>query len=91
MFTADIIDANEAVRIGLAEYAVPLAGFEKAIEDIAARIVANSPFSHAGNKRLLESTDGLTLADGVRWEVSDNPGVGPDMLDRIDAFTRRPR
>src|SRR3546814_9302667 len=29
MFTADIIDANEAVRIGLAEYNVPLEGFEQ--------------------------------------------------------------
>src|SRR3546814_7606151 len=38
MFTADIIDANEAVRIGLAEYNVPLEGFEQEIESLADRI-----------------------------------------------------
>src|SRR3546814_17564903 len=42
MFTADIIDANEAVRIGLAEYNVPLEGFEQEIESLADRIVAHS-------------------------------------------------
>src|SRR3546814_10061214 len=62
MFTADIIDANEAVRIGLAEYNVPLEGFEQEIESLADRIVANSCFSHAENKRLLDASEGLTLA-----------------------------
>jgi enoyl-CoA hydratase len=77
------------VRIGLAEYAVPLAAFDDAIEDFVARIVANSPFSHAGNKRLLESMGGLPLEVGLRWEVSEHPGVGPDMQDRIEALTQR--
>ncbi len=50
MFTADMIDAAEAVRIGLAEYAVPLADFDAEIEALAGRILANSSFSHAANK-----------------------------------------
>lgn len=87
MFTADMIGAEEAVRIGLADYAVPLADFDAEIERLATRIVANSAFSHAANKRLLEATDGDPLDAGLQWEVLENEGVGPDMRERIAAFT----
>lgn len=86
MFTADIIDANEAVRIGLAEYNVPLEAFDQEIESVASRIAANSCFSHAENKRLLEASDGLSLAAGLHWETAESPAVGPDMLERIASF-----
>lgn len=87
MFTADMINAEEAVRIGLAEYAVPLAEFDAEIEALAQKIVANSGFSHAANKRLLEATDGGPLDAGLQWEVMESEGHGPDMHDRIAAFT----
>ncbi len=89
MFTADMIDAAEAVRIGLAEYAVPLETFEAEIEQLAGRIVANSGFSHRANKRLLEATDGGPLDAGLQWEVMETEGRGPDMRERIAAFTQR--
>ena len=89
MFTADMIDAVEAVRIGLAEYAVPLGSFEAEIAQLAGRIVANSGFSHRANKRLLEATDGGPLDAGLQWEVMESEGRGPDMRERIAAFTQR--
>ena len=91
MFTADMIDAAEAVRIGLAEYAVPAGRFDAEIEALAGRITANSPFSHAANKRLLEATDGDPLDAGLQWEVLETAGHGPDAQERIAAFTRRDR
>jgi enoyl-CoA hydratase len=87
MFTADMIDAAEAVRIGLAEYAVP--DLDKEIEELATRIAAQSPFSHAANKRLLDATDGRPLDAGLQWEVLEGAGRGPDAAERIAAFTRR--
>jgi enoyl-CoA hydratase/carnithine racemase len=89
MFTADMIDAAEAVRIGLAEYVVPAADFDAEIESLATRILANSPHSHAANKRLLEATDGGPLDAGLQWEVMENEGSGPDARERIAAFTKR--
>jgi enoyl-CoA hydratase/carnithine racemase len=89
MFTADMIDAAEAVRIGLAEYAVPIANFDAEIEALAGRILANSAFSHAANKRLLEATDAGPLDAGLQWEVMENEGSGPDMRERIAAFAKR--
>jgi enoyl-CoA hydratase/carnithine racemase len=91
MFTADMIDAAEAVRIGLAEYSVPLAEFDAEIEALARRIVQNSAFSHAANKRLLEATNGLPVDAGLQWEVMENEGVGPDMRERVSAFLARSR
>lgn len=87
MFTADMIDAEEAVRIGLAEYVVPQERLEAEIESLAGRIAANSGFSHAANKRLLDATDGWTLDEGLQWEVEKCEGHGPDMNERIAAFT----
>ncbi len=87
MFTADMFDAAEALRIGLAESVVPLAEFDAHIEGLATRIAANSGFSHAANKRLLDVSDGLAMDAGLIWEVMENEGVGPDMQERIGAFT----
>ncbi len=89
MFTADMIDADEAVRIGLAEYAVPLEQFDDEIAELAQKIVSNSAFSHAANKRLLEATDAGPLDAGLQWEVMETEGHGPDMHDRISAFIKK--
>lgn len=91
MFTAEMIHAQEAQRIGLAEIVVPDAEFETAIEELARKILANSPFSHAANKRLLEATDARDMDSGLQWEILNNEGVGPDMQARISAFTNKGR
>ncbi len=89
MFTAAMFDAAEAVRIGLAEYAVPLERFDAEIEALARSITANSSFSHAANKRLLEATDARPMDAGLQWEVLECEGVGPDMQQRIAAFAAK--
>ncbi len=89
MFTAEMIGAGEAFRIGLAEQVVPAAEFDAAIDAMARQILANSPFSHAANKRLLEATDARDMDSGLQWEILKNEGVGPDMQARIGAFMRK--
>ena len=91
MFTAETVKAADALRMGLAEMVVPDAEFEQAIEQLAAQILANSPFSHAANKRLLEATDARDMDSGLQWEILNNEGVGPDMQDRIGAFMGKPK
>ena len=56
---------------------------------MARQILANSPFSHAANKRLLEATDARDMDSGLQWEILKNEGVGPDMQARIGAFMRK--
>ncbi len=89
MFTCETVLAEEALRIGLAETVFPIADFEAETEALARRILANSSFSHRANKRLLEATDADPLDAGLIWEVMENEGTGPDMQERIDAFTKK--
>jgi enoyl-CoA hydratase len=91
MFTCRTYSGREAEAMGLANVCVPDDGFEAAIDALATEIAANSPFSHAANKRLLEATDGLPLEVGLAHEVFRGEGRGPDMQERIAAFAARPR
>ncbi len=86
MFTAETIRSAEALRIGLAEMVYPDAEFDASVESLGRSIVANSPFTHAANKRLLEATDGQAMDTGLQWEVHETEGRGPDMKERIANF-----
>lgn len=89
MFTAEMISAEEAFRIGLVEMVVPHEDFENEIERLGSQILENSAFTHAANKRLLEATDATPLDAGLQWEVMETEGTGPDVQERIGAFTKK--
>lgn len=89
MFTAQMFDAEEAVRIGLAEYAVPEADFDSEIARLAVEISAQSHFSHAAIKRLLDRADGKPADDALIREWMDGEGRGPDMHERIAAVMKK--
>jgi enoyl-CoA hydratase len=86
MFTAEMFGADEAVRIGLAEYAVAIDQFDAEIERLAGQIAAQSLFTHSANKRLLDRADGLHADAALQCEWMDSEGHGPDMQTRIAAF-----
>lgn len=91
MFTCRTYSGTEAAAMGLANACVADEDFEAALAALTAEIAANSPFSHAANKRLLRETDGLALPAGLAHEVYRGEGRGPDMEARIAAFASRPR
>jgi hypothetical protein len=75
--------------MGLANACFPDETFLESVDAWVAEIAANSAFSHAANKRLLDLTDGLPLPAGLAHEVYRGEGVGPDMRERIAAFAAR--
>ena len=85
MFTAEMFGAEEAVRIGLAEYAVPHEAFNAEVERLATQIAVQSHFSHAANKRLLDRADGKAADEALIREWMEGEGRGPDMQERIKA------
>jgi len=91
MFTCRVYTGAEALAMGLANTCVADSVFEQELHSLAETILANSWFSHRGNKRLLLDTDGMTLEAGLAHEVYRHPGVGPDMRERISAFTNKSR
>ena len=88
MFTAETVRADAALEMGLCEAVFPDSTFEADLRAFAKQILANSAFSHAANKRLLEATDADPMDAGLQWEITENEGFGPDMHDRINAFTK---
>jgi len=89
MFTCRTYGGREAEAMGLANFCAPDEGFDAAIGALTGEILANSSFSHAANKRLLTATDGLPQTAGLAHEIVHGEGRGPDMAERIAAFTRR--
>jgi enoyl-CoA hydratase/carnithine racemase len=89
MFTCRTYSGRQALEMGLANDCVADSAFDGAIDTLLAEIVANSSFSHAANKRLLIETDGLSQRDGLAHEIYYGAGRGPDMEERIAAFTRK--
>jgi enoyl-CoA hydratase/carnithine racemase len=89
MFTCRTYTGWQAEAMGLANACVADDGFDTALGALTREILANSSFSHAANKRLLTHTDGLPLDAGLAHEVYHGEGRGPDMEQRIAAFTRK--
>lgn len=85
MFTAQMFGAEEALRIGLVETVTPQAEFDAEVERLATQIAAQSHFSHAANKRLLDRADGKAADDALIREWMESEGRGPDMHERIQA------
>ena len=89
MFTSDMIKADEALRIGLVEAVHTQDEFGAAIKTLTDKILSNSIHTHSAYKKLLQATDGMSLDDGLVYEVDRNAGTGPDMMDRINSFMKK--
>lgn len=52
-------------------------------------MLANSWHSLRGYKQLIINTDGLSLDEGLAYEVYNGVGVGSDMQERIAGFGKK--
>jgi enoyl-CoA hydratase len=91
MLTCRTYSGAEALAMGLANICVADDRFDVELRALCETILANSWFSHRANKRLIMDTDGLPLDAGLAHEVYRQPGVGPDMRERIARFTAKSR
>lgn len=88
MFLGRTYTGAEALAMGLANFCVPDDLFHDEVARLAQEILAGSWFTHRANKRLLVETDGMSVRDGLAYEVFHNPGRGPDMQERIARFRK---
>ncbi len=91
MFTCRAYSGEEAAAMGLANMCAPDEGFEAALDELCATVLAQSPHSHRANKRMILETDGMSQSAGLAYEIYNSPGRGPDFRDRITAFQTRKR
>ena len=52
-------------------------------------MIANSWHSLRGYKNLVNKTDGMSLVEGLSYEVFNSAGVGPDMKERLSGFGKK--
>jgi len=91
MLTARTYSAAEALDMGLVVQVFADEDFEAAVLSYCKEMLENSWHSLRGYKTLLNATDGMSLAEGLAYEIYNGVGVGPDMAKRISAFGKRGR
>jgi len=89
MLTARTYTAQEALKMDLCNFSFPDDEFDATVETFCQDMLANSWFSLRANKKLLLDSDGLTLNDGLAYEIYHSQGRGPDMAERIGGFGKK--
>lgn len=84
-FTGDIIDANEALRIGMVNKVVPHEELNPATKELAKKIVKNAPISISLAKRGLQNFSKMDLAQALDYEAYAC-GICVNTEDRIEGF-----
>jgi len=69
LFFGDLINAEEAFRIGLANKVVPVEETLSTARSWAERLAQGPAFAHRMTKQMLESEDGMTLAAAIEAEA----------------------
>jgi len=89
LLTARFVEADEAARLGLLNRVVPAGDLLDCAHELAAQIVAHSPFAVTLTKRVLHANvDAGSLSQAV--EVENRGQVlatrGEDFTEALDAF-----
>jgi enoyl-CoA hydratase/carnithine racemase len=83
MFSGRTYSGVEAAAMGLANFALPDDAFDEGVRAFCADILANSWRSARAIKKLVTDTEGMTLAQGIAWELHRSEGHGPDFAARL--------
>ena len=86
MLTGRVYTGEEAAAMGLANLCVPDERFDEEVERLARSVLQNSWLSNRVNKRLVDATDGMSVLEGLRYEIENSPGATPDARERVAQF-----
>lgn len=91
LFTGDIIDAQEAYRIGLANRLYPTESLLAEAQALARRLAEGPAFAHAMTKQMLESEAQMTLAEAIEAEAQAQAicMAHPDFREAYEANTSK--
>jgi enoyl-CoA hydratase/carnithine racemase len=88
MFLCDMVDAQEALRIGLVNKVVP---HEKLLDEAMAwarKLAENSRHSISSQKALVVKGLALPLAEAHAMARRESPGQAPDAKQRMESFVK---
>jgi enoyl-CoA hydratase/carnithine racemase len=69
LFTGDLVDASEALRIGLYHRVVPAAECLPSARALATKLANGPAFAHAMTKQMLEAEHTMSLAEAIEAEA----------------------
>jgi len=89
LFTARVVDSDEALRIGLANRVVPHADLTQVVKEMAAAIAGNSPNAVMASKDVIDLA--TTMPDAGKREMEHNLELrqGDDHRERFRAAAER--
>jgi 2-(1,2-epoxy-1,2-dihydrophenyl)acetyl-CoA isomerase len=91
MLTGDIVEAEEALRIGLANRVVPADGFEAAARAYLAKLAAGAPLVHQAVKRCVQAAATSNLDAALDAELTNQLRLlqSKDFFEGIAAFFQK--
>lgn len=89
LYTGELLDAAEALRVGLVTRVVPGAELAAEAERLARSIVANAPLTVRRYKAMVGRGGELPLAAALRLDVGPNPYTSKDRVEGVAAFLER--
>jgi enoyl-CoA hydratase/carnithine racemase len=91
LFTGDVINAEEALRIGLVSKVIPQAECVPVARAFAERLASGPAFAHAMTKQMLESEHTMTLDAAIEAEAQAQAICmqHPDFRAAYDAWTAK--
>jgi enoyl-CoA hydratase/carnithine racemase len=91
MFTGDLIDAEEAVRIGLVNRVLRSTSAEREVAELARRLAAGPPLVHAAVKRAVYGALAGTLDDALERELRGQLALvrSRDFMEGITSFLEK--
>ena len=89
MLTARTYTAAQALDMGLVVQVFDDDAFEAEVVAYCQEMLQNSWHSLRGYKALLSGTDGMSLTEGLAFEVYNGAVTGPDMAERIAGFGKK--
>lgn len=91
MFTGDMIDAERAIALGIANRIVPSVELADHVWSFAARLAKGPPRALAAIKRAVYDSLGGTFDQALEREVEGQMGLisGPDFIEAITAFLQK--
>ena len=91
IFTGDMIDAAEALRIGLVEKVVPQAELMKTAQEMAAKIISKGPLAIKAAKRAINLGLDVDLKSGLEYEAMEFSAIcaTEDKTEGTSAFLEK--
>lgn len=93
LYFPSTIDADEALRLGLATQVVPAAEFEGVVADLATRLASGPTLSYASIRASVDYASDHSLAEAVAFERDKMAltGASQDHRDAVAAFVAKQR